>query len=418
MEGQIKIRKITVDLSLEPCDDTILATTEVTPADNIKKYEYQIDSESWKEGSATQNFIVPSRGHHTVKVKVTAGSKTAETSKEIDMPASVTVDISGKAIPLVSCDPNGLYKVEHNEADVDEGFSHEEYRYAGVNYTDADTPYVHNYVKFNEEKWRIIGLVNVKTGEGAYDQRLKIVRTSGVGNQNNFGSYYWNNKSKNDWTSSSLKNMLNGIYYNSGSGSCYTTSITATQCDFNSESGTLPKGLSQEAREMVDGEVTWNLGGTNANTTSTSTVTQFYNYERGTTVYSNRPTEWTKTNDASEHKGVGLIYPSDYGYATNGGTSGRDYCFSEALFKWDTGDYKTNCSSNDWLKSSGLVWTITPDSGKSGNAFYVNSSGSVDGRFSVIYSRVVWPVVYLKSNVKIIDGDGTFQNPYILSVQN
>ncbi len=411
MEGQIKIRKITVDLSLESCDDTILATTEVTGA--VDKYEYQIDSESWKEGSATQNFNVPSRGHHTVKVKVTAGSKTAETSEEIDMPNSETVKIYEKDIPVATCG-DGLYKVEHKEEDVDTNWQETEYRFAGVNYTDAETPYVHNYVNFNGEKWRIIGLVNVKTKDEKIEQRLKIVRTDGVKDQKDFGEYLWDNEDENDWTTSKLKTMLNGIYYNSTNGNCYTTSSTATQCDFNSESGTLPKGLSQEARQMVDDGVTWNLGGTaNYNTT---TVTQYYNYERGETVYNDRPKEWTKTNDEAEHKGVGLIYPSDYGYATNGGNKGRYFCFAEALYNWDT---EEECSSNDWLKpSSSYLWTITPYSGGSIYAFSVTSSGFVDNCYNVIYSAVVWPVVYLKSSVKIIDGDGTFQNPYILSVQN
>ncbi len=304
--------------------------------------------------------------------------------------------------------------MEHKEEGVDENWKGTEYRFAGVNYKDNNTSYVHNYVKFNEEKWRIIGLVNVKTEDGKYEQRLKIVRTDGVGNQKNFGSYYWDTSS-NDWTTSKLKNMLNGIYYSSGSGNCYTSS-TATQCDFSQSATTLPKGLNETAREMVDDGVTWNLGGTaNYNTT---TVTQYYNYERGETVYNDRPKEWTKTNDASNHKGVGLIYPSDYGYATNGGTSGRDYCFKKALYSWNESSYQTNCANKDWLKpSSNYLWTITPNSGASSNAFSVDSTGYV-GNFYVYHSYVVWPVVYLKPSIQISGGTGEIGTPYTLSVQS
>ncbi len=257
--------------------------------------------------------------------------------------------------------------------------------------------------------------MNVKTEEGNYEQRLKIVRTDGVNGQTNFGSYYWDT-STNNWTTSKLKNMLNGIYYSSGNGECYTSSSTAIQCDFSQSATTLPKGLDDTARGMVDGEVTWNLGGTANYTSSTNgLVTHFYNYERGTTVNGSHQKEWTKVNDSEYHKGVGLIYPSDYGYASHGGSKGRDFCFAKELYRWDTGDYKTNCSSNDWLKpSSSYLWTITPYSGDSYYAFPVDSRGYVNCR-SVYNSYVVWPVVYLKSNIQISGGEGTFENPYTLS---
>ncbi len=421
MEGQIIIKKIAVNLSLASCNDTVQATTEVTTDDNIEKYEYQIDSGDWKEGSATQNIIVSSGGKHTIKVRVTAGSKTAETSQEIDMPS---VTILGKQIAIATCE-NGIYKVEHKDETglSADGWKKEEYRFAGVNYTDESTPYVHNYVNFNNEKWRIIGLVNVKTEDGTYEQRLKIVRTDGINGQKDFGSYQWNSEYNNDWTTSSLKNMLNGIYYNSGNGSCYTDDSAASTCDFASGIE-LPKGLNETAREMVDDGVTWNLGGTDDyQDSSNGLVTNLYNYERGTTVPSSHQTEWSATTDPTEHKGVGLIYPSDYGYASHGGSKGRAYCFAKELYNWDAtqGDYQTNCANNDWLKPSGsssYLWTITPFSGYSDGAFNVYSEGFLYYYDNVTDSGVVWPVVYLKSNVKIVDGTGEINNPYQLSVQN
>ncbi len=57
-----------------------------------------------------------------------------------------------------------------------------EYRYAGIN--------PNNYVTFNNEIWRIIGLVNVKT-ENGIEQRVKIVRADGVKEQKTFGNYAW-----------------------------------------------------------------------------------------------------------------------------------------------------------------------------------------------------------------------------------
>ncbi len=413
----------TVELALSVCDGTITAQATATAfkGRSISKYEYQIDNNEWQNGSTNETFKFSSQteGNHTVKVRVTDNMNkvSEEVSKEINYSEPTSVNLLGKDLSLVT-QGNGLYKVSHcdvTDTVDDEGFSHEEYRFAGVNYKDNNTSYVHNYVNFNEEIWRIIGLVNVKTEAGKYEQRLKIVRTDGVGNQKNFGSYYWDT-SNNDWTTSKLKAMLNSSYYNSTSGDCYTNSSTATQCDFNSESGTLPKGLDETAQGMVDDGVTWNLGGTATYTSATNgLVTNWYNYERGTTVPSSHQTEWTKVNDRTNHKGVGLIYPSDYGYATNGGSKGREDCFKTALYNWDTESYQTNCANNDWLKpSSSYLWTITPLSGGSYSAFGVSSLGYVNNNFYVYHSSVVWPVVYLKSNIQISDGEGTFEKPYNL----
>ena len=127
-------------------------------------------------------------------------------------------------------------------------------------------------------------------------------------------------------------------------------------------------------------------------------------------MYNDQPTEWT-LNDDEEHKGVGLIYPSDYGYASHGGSKGRDFCFAKELYNWNT---EEECSSNDWLKPR----SITPDSGYSISAFYVDSAGIV-GNFATMYGPyVVWPVVYLKSNVKIIDGTGEFNTPFELKLES
>ena len=47
---------------------------------------------------------------------------------------------------------------------------------------------------------------------------------------------------------------------------------------------------------------TWYLGGYSS---TNATADVFYGYERGTTVYSGRPT--------SDITAIGLMYPSDYG---------------------------------------------------------------------------------------------------------
>ena len=303
---------------------------------------------------------------------------------------------------------DGLYAVPHNDLEeLGQEWNKTEYRYAGV---DPD-----NYVSFNNEIWRIIGLVNVKVGSSV-EQRLKIVRTDGVNNQKAIGNYYWDT-SNNNWTTSKLKDMLNGIYYESGAGDCYKSS-SASQCDFNT--GTeLPKGLDETAREMIDKEVIWNIGGSSTN--EDVTVKMFYERERGTSTYSNYPAEWSSTTDVGEkYNGIGLIYPSDYVYATNGGSIGRETCFAKELYNWDNEDnedenYKSECGGTDWLKPNSILWTLSPIFSTSDYAFTVYSSGCVNyGRVNYAYG--VWPVGYLTSKTKIISGEGTIEEPYHLQI--
>ena len=172
--------------------------------------------------------------------------------------------------------------------------------------------------------------------------------------------------------------------------------------------------MDEEARQMIDGEVIWNIGGSSIY--DDITVGMFYERERGTTTNKNNaaPNIWTKENDETYHKGIGLMYPSDYGYATNGGEKGREGCFERELGRW-LGEYKSECANNDWLKpSSGYNWTLSPDSSYSDLALFVRSDGYIDNSYYARGAIGVSPVGYLLPSVTIYDGDGTFDNPFRL----
>ena len=256
-----------------------------------------------------------------------------------------------------------------------------------------------NYVSFNNELWRIIGVFNnIDDGTGTKETRLKIIRNEPIGN------YSWDNKGsygENDWSTSVLQQVLNsGAYYNRTSGECpYDGNGATTSCDFSSI------GLTEEAKSMIS-NAKWNLGGT-ANYTSSSN-SHFYGYERGTTVYTGRPTEWTGS--------IGLMYPSDYGYATSGGSSvNRASCLAKELLSWSNPSYR-DCKNNDWLyDSSNSQWTLTPFSSRSHVVFTVNSVGRVYDSIANA-SGAVSPTLYLSSNVKISGGNGSRDNPFTLSL--
>ena len=258
------------------------------------------------------------------------------------------------------------------------------------------------------ETWRIIGV---------FDGKLKLIRGSQI------GKYSWDNKNtstgaendagKNDWTTARLMKLLNpsnyykvdsndnnlgqSLYYNSASGKCYSGQNNATvDCDFTST------GIKNaETRNMI-AETTYNLGGWNSNSVYSN---QIYEYERGTTVYSGRPTTW---------KGkIALAYPSDYGYAAD-----LNQCKDKTLYDYDN----RTCTSNNWMKAiitnngSNTGWLLTPNSGNSYYAWYVDSDGYVNYDSSAYDANGAVPVLSLSSELGIESGgDGSSSKPYKLS---
>ena len=264
-----------------------------------------------------------------------------------------------------------------------------DYRYIG-----ADP---NNYVKFNDELWRIIGVFDTDDGTGKVEKRLKIIRNESI------GDYSWDYNSAgnyiNEWSTAQLNNLLNsGAYYNRTTGIYYNGSKTASNTDFTTT------GLTEKAKAMI-GNAKWYLGGTsNYTSSSNGLVSHFYKYERGTSVHSGRSTSWTGK--------VGLIYPSDYGYATSGGTTtNRASCLAKELTKWYDNSV-SDCKNNDWMyNSSKGQWTITPRQDIS-YVFDVYDGCVVD--YGAIINHGVRPVVHLNSAIKVITGSGTKESPYIL----
>ena len=263
-----------------------------------------------------------------------------------------------------------------------------DYRYIG-----ADP---NNYVKFNDELWRIIGVFDTDDGTGKVEKRLKIIRNESIGN------YSWDYNSSgnyiNEWSTAQLNNLLNsGAYYNKTTGTYYNNSTTASNVDFTTT------GLTEKAKAMI-GDAKWYLGG--SNTFDDVTAPMFYTRERGTGVYSGRSTSWTGK--------VGLMYPSDYGYATSGGTTtNRASCLAKEMYNWDDSSV-SDCKNNDWMYNSSIwQWTITPRQVNTSYVFYVIIAGCVNDN-DAYYGSGVRPVVHLNSAIKVISGSGTKESPYIL----
>ena len=271
-----------------------------------------------------------------------------------------------------------------------------------------------NYIYFNCETypdtncelWRIIGV---------FDGKLKLIRNESI------GRYSWDNKDtstgaetnygKNDWSTARLMKLLNpsdyyevdtndnnlgqSLYYNSASGKCYRNQKNSTtSCDFT---GT---GMKNDTTRNMIAETTWNIGGWNTSKIYSNLI---YGYERGTTVYTDRPTTWTGK--------IALAYPSDYGYAAD-----FNQC-KQTLYNYSD----TTCISNNWIKivfdiTSGYAFFLTPYSSDSSSVYAYDSNFKVSVSWSYDYFSIVVPVLYLNSELGIESGDGSESSPYKLSV--
>ena len=252
------------------------------------------------------------------------------------------------------------------------------YRYEGKN--------PNNYIRFNNEYWRIIGVFDSASHGVSGKKMVKIIRKEIP------DSLAWHKFRINNWVVSSLKSLLNGAYYNAqdgtASGYCYGSGAYAdipANCDYTK------KGIQSGYRGMIT-NVTWYLGGYSSNS---ATAEAFYGYERGTTVYSGNATSTTGY--------IGLMYPSDYGYSALASSCARTT---------NLGDYyrTAKCAGQSWLYNSLSEWTLTHCT--TGEYVFTTKVGMSTDTNSLFYR----PVLYLDSSVFLYDGDGSLENPYIVGM--
>ena len=273
----------------------------------------------------------------------------------------------------------------------------------GLRYEGADP---NNYICLDNKKsgtcsdssllFRIIGLFDEDTSSDGTNSSgtkklLKIIDTNNYGGTS---GKVWNSAGTNNWSTASLKTELNGPYL---------TTLLGTS-NVNSK-------LSSAIANAK-----WHLGGASSSNYNTLTAEGIYKEERNTSaIYSGNP--------SSIYAKVGLMYPSDYGYATIGGTNiNKSECRARDLYDWD-GSIYSDCRNNDWLFISqnnfvnNVEWTITPRSDTSGNVLHIRSTGNVNHQYNYIdVPNFYWaarPTFYLDSSVlKIVGGTGTKDNAY------
>ena len=356
----------------------------------------------------------------TWKGKITLSTEYKEEPKESNSSLA-----SEYITELAKTDSTNLWVDDTSEANI---------RYVGAT--------VNNYIDIGDRDsdgqpilWRIIGVMNKITnldnGE-TQESLVKIIRAESI------GEYSWDSSVRetnsgygvNEWSQADIMKLLNpntvysetpgiggSLYWNRGSGSCYSSSNeTNKQCEFTSS------GISEEAKEKI-AKVRWNTGTFATYNESDWTASATYEAERGNHNGKEQCTTNGGVNSCNDDVPrtttwdgyIGLIYPSDFGYAV--GKEVRDTCLEKSMYSYAS----DSCNTNNWLTQKFNLWTMTPspDSSRASSTFNMYNPGYVYNNDAYILYAVL-PVAYLKSSVKITSNPmpeqeyGTVDNPFQL----
>ena len=310
-------------------------------------------------------------------LKITNGTKENAEVKEITKP-TYGMKATEYITNLLEYDGEGL-KIDNTED-------------KNIRYYGSDP---NNYVRFNNELWRIIGV---------FGNNVKLVRSEKLGDLS------WDSSESsvndgwgvNEWSQADLQVYLNKMYYGGTSVTCYNGQ--------NNQTTTCPTNkLDETSKSLIDYH-TWNTGAIELSK-RTNTLA-FYQAERGT-VNGKICSSGNLCNDTvtrtTEWPGyIGLPYATDYAYA-----SGESICETNMVKKDSNNVYI--CKNDNWMFKNTWYWTISPDasSGSSRFVWFVFGDGRADVHNASL-AHAVFPAIYLKSNILIESGNGTSSNPYIL----
>ena len=385
--------------------DKVNGSTEEITCDNSVKLSKE-DYESCKitideEGKATINLVGKGKfdGYKCIGTNDNLACGQVE---------SITLPLNGKEY-IEKLYSNELSRIENGlKKDNTED---ENIRYYGSN--------PNNYVSFNNELWRIIGV---------FGNNVKLVRSEKLGNLS------WDSSESsinsgwgvNEWSQSDLKNYLNTMYYGGTEVTCYGGR--------NNQTTTCPTGTIDETSKSLIDNHTWNTGAidvtdttiVNEETLALNTV-PFYNAERGTTNGKictggdwcndtvTRKTEWTGY--------IGLPYATDYAYASSESACETNMIagINATASSDDEAFANMTCKKNNWMHHGTTMdiedatWFMSPYAGPAlaGNVWGVRGGG-LTGDGDAASPLSAFPTIYLKSNILIESGKGTSSNPYIL----
>ena len=392
--------------------DKVNGSTEEVTCDNSVKLSKE-DYESCKitideEGKATINLVGKGKfdGYKCIGTNDNLACGQVE---------SITLPLNGKEY---------IEKLYSNELSrIENGLKRDNTEDQNIRYYGSNP---NNYVSFNNELWRIIGV---------FGNNVKLVRSEKLGNlswdssessvNSGWGINQWGESTYEDGTSypgSDLMQYLNKMYYGGTEVTCYgRNNNSTTTCPTNK--------LDDASKTLIDNHI-WNTGAIGV--TDTTIVNQetfalntvpFYKAERGN-VTGKICNGGDVCNDTVERKTtwtgyVGLPYVTDWAYASS--ESDCETNMNAGDIDFDNRIFNMTCKKNNWMHHGtttdieDATWFMSP------YAFPVNANlvwivygdGTADSGL-VADPLSAFPTIYLKSNILIESGKGTSSNPYIL----
>ena len=275
-----------------------------------------------------------------------------------------------------------------------------------------------NYVLFNNDLYRIIGVFDENTHGVKNKYLIKLIMANQL-YSGSWGIYNTTNNSgiyksfANDWTGNTTgvkantNVILNEFFYNKTN-----TSLTYNSCgswtyyylganykNFSC-SDIVGYGIDSGLRNYIE-EVTWYLNGYNKNSHSKQDI---YLCERGlSTDTTNCKSANSGAYDASTIGKIGLMYASDYLYASS---------YYSAI---NTTTSIDNYAIKNWLYN-GTEWIMSINPDYSNKAAIIDLYGQIYFGNWTFDSCGIRPTFYLRSTIGISDGSGTFDDPYILDI--
>lgn len=265
-----------------------------------------------------------------------------------------------------------LLETNSNELYID---NHGDIRYYGDYYS------TNNYVTFNNEPWRIIGVIDGKVKIVKKNYIPTVLYSDGieVGTNICYNTFncqdfmQWNTQGTNNWATSTLQIYLNSTYYNN---------------------------IESNFRDMIS-EETYYLGAPTTSAYSSLNALQYYDIERSNQIYVG--------NQSTIIRNIGLPYVSDILYSA--GETHLNENVSQLI------------GSNTYFGEPFLINAFSNVSDQilayysDGGAKHIHEAkaNETDGSSWIKYSSpYVYPTLYLKSEVKIVSGMGSETDPFIL----
>ncbi len=342
----------------------------------------------------------------------------AETSTETQS-QSFSLSLNGECSDTVPVTSKTLINnansesLSYNDATEEQKTNMWIFSHPATDQTDALTDYRYigsspnNYIEFNNEVWRIVGVFN---------DRIKIMKEESI------GSTYWDYKysgvgssvniGSNDWTDSQLMYMLNPTPYALKSGYTYENNLVK---DANGniiyQTGCEPASISTSGTYNCTAK-NWSLNETSLLQIEKNIYYLGVTYTNGSAsdhYKSERSVTFAKNSEKSWNGYVGLIYISDYAYTFGNGV--QNNCYNNIA----------NCSrsisgmpNKSWMYKKITMYLISPDYMYNDTVACINEDGYAKPGCKVIGKNNIYPVVYLKQNIKLT-GTGTSTDMYKIS---